>query len=111
MEPEVHNNLMPTPSELPIVESTSNAKPDIGTGLSFCGWHYIMIGIQFSPSATPEQVCLDSGCSITLTDASWIQEQLPRIQVWTMATPLRVCSLSAATHTSMAYILLPMYFP
>src|SRR5438045_91773 len=27
-----------------------------------------------------------------------------------MATPLRVCGLSAVTHTSMVYILLPMYF-
>src|SRR5438045_3652542 len=71
-EPEVNDDLIPTPSELPIVESTSNARPDISTGLSFCGWHYITISIQFSPSVTPEQVCLDSGCSITLTDASWI---------------------------------------
>ena len=71
-EPEVHNDLITTPSELPIVESTSNARPDIGMGLGFCGWHYIMIGIQFSPLATPKQVCLDSGCSITLMDASWI---------------------------------------
>ena len=44
----------------------------IGMGLGFRGWHYIMIGIQFSPSATPKQVCLDSGRSITLMDASWI---------------------------------------
>src|SRR5438046_7541304 len=28
-----------------------------------------------------------------------------------MATPLRVCGLGAVTHTTMVYILLPMYFP
>ena len=92
------------------MESTSNARPDISMGLGFHGWHYFMISIQFSPLATPEQVCLDSGCSITLADASWIQEQLPRTQLQTMATPLRVHGLGAVTHTSTAYILLPMYF-
>lgn len=51
--------------ELPKIVSTSLSAKDIGTGYGFQNWHYVTAKARLSDKATPEPICLDTGCSVT----------------------------------------------
>lgn len=101
----------PPKSAHTIVQSKVQAS-QLGDGNGFRSWNYLEAVIQFFPSAsTSTSVCLDTGCGSTLADKDWIMSQIPRSEIKSMANPLHVRGIGAATHLSKDYIHVPFYFP
>lgn len=101
----------PPKSAHTIVQSKVQAS-QLGDGNGFRSWNYLEAVIQFFPSAsTSTSVCLDTGCGSTLADKDWIMSQIPRSEIKSMANPLHVRGIGAATHLSKDYIHIPFYFP
>lgn len=53
-----------------IVKSTANSSKEIGSGHAFRGYHYAMGAAK----VTEDELCFDTGCSITLVDRAWLKQ-------------------------------------
>ena len=96
---------------LEVIDSQATDRTGIGTGLAFRGWNYAHILVRFLLDAIDQEVCIDTGCGVTLADKPWLLALLPEIEVKTMSKPLRVKGLGTATHDTNEYVLIPMYLP
>ena len=94
-----------------VVKSTVNSSLDTGSGFGFRNWHYVTAGIKLSENGATEQVCLDTGCSLTLIDRAFLMEHLPGIKIRTMAVPINVRGIGSDKHATAEYVILPIYLP
>ncbi len=96
--------------DIPILESTVDSSKDIGTGFGFRGWTYAKALIALSIKGNEAQVCLDTGCSVTLADRSFIKIHGAHYTIRRMATPLNVRGLGTNKHETSEYIIASIYF-
>ena len=94
-----------------IVHSNSTETASLGTGLAFRGWNYAHMLIRLLLDAIDQEICVDSGCGVTLADKPWLLALLPEVEIRRMASPLRVKGLGSAMHDTDEYVLIPMYIP
>ncbi len=59
-------------TNLPIVRSSVDSRPDIRTGFTYKSKTYLKMYIMTSPDEHEEDVCGDTGCTRTIGDKSWI---------------------------------------
>jgi hypothetical protein len=93
-----------------VIESDMNAKLDVVTGYRFRTYHFVTAEIRFSPDTNETQVCLDTGCSVTLIDRLGLESVLPDIEIRTIATPISVSGSGLNKQMSASYVILPIYF-
>ena len=94
-----------------VVESNATDRTNIGTGLAFRGWNYAHIPVRLLPTATDEEVCIDTGCGVTLAEKPWLLSLLPNVSIRRMSKSLRVKGLGSAMHDTDQYVLTPMLIP
>ena len=95
---------------LDIVESTASTK-DLGNGFAFRSWTYAKISARLLPDANDVDVCIDSGCGVTLIDRAWLLSILPEVKILKMASPLKVRGLGTSKHETSEYVTSPVYLP
>ena len=74
-------------------------------------YHYLRAKIKLSPRAIAELVCWDTGCSVTLIDRAFLQEQLPNHTILQKASPLVVRGIGSNKHTTAEYVNLEIHIP
>ena len=57
-------------AEAQVIKSTADSSKEVDTGHAFRGYHYAMGAAKISEDSDPEQLCFDTGCSITLIDCA-----------------------------------------
>ena len=97
-------------TELRIIESTASKK-DLGNGFAFRSWTYAKIPARLLPDVDDVEVCIDSGCGVTLIDRAWLLSLIPDIKILRMASPLKVRGLGTTKHETTEYITNPIYLP
>ena len=74
-------------------------------------YYYLRAVIKLTPRAIAELVCWDTGCSVTLIDRAFLQEQLPKHQILLKDSPLVVRGIGSNQHTTAEYVNLNIYVP
>ena len=92
-----------------IVESSATDCTNIGKSLAFHGWNYAHVAIRLFPKTIDIEVCIDTGCGITLADRTWLLSLLPEVLICRMSKSLRVKGLGSAMHDTDQYVLTPMF--
>ena len=96
--------------EVEIIPSTASIK-DLGTGFGFRNYHFLTLFIALTALGVAVSVCIDTGCSVTLIDRTFLLEQAPDIHIRTMASPISVRGIGSNHHSTNQYVLLEMYLP
>ena len=79
-------------------------------GYGFRGWRYATAQASLgSPSATPFAVCLDTGCTMSLVDCGFFQQQCPDTKINTMPTPMEVRGIESVAHNANQFALMDIY--
>ena len=94
------------------IESTVSAKPIKAEAPYLVRpYYYLRALIRLNSRFTAELVCWDTGCSVTLTDAAFLQAQLPSHKILQKASPLVVHGIGSNKHTTAEYVNLNIYVP
>ena len=101
----------PTSPEPTIIRSNVDSSADIGTGYGFRGWNYAKAKASLAVAAVPEDVCLDTGASVSLMDRNFFKAQAPNTPIRTMASPLQVRGLGTNRHESWEYAICDIHMP
>ena len=89
--------------------STDNFTP----GYGFRGYRYATAHIALKPQRETHQLCLDSGCIMSLIDRQFLKSMLPDLfdNVKKMPTPMIVTGISDRKYDVSEYIRIPLYVP
>ena len=83
-----------------------------GDGFGFRGWHYATVEARLcTPSGLDYAICLDTGCTMSLIDRTFLTEAAPDIPTRRMASPISVRGLGTTNHNTNEYVLLRIYIP
>ena len=93
-----------------VIPSSAEVQKDIGTGCGFRNWHYMTAMVQLGLEATPQAICLDTGCSSSLIEKSFLTSQAPETTIRQRAAPVSVRGIGSNQLDSREYAILPMYF-
>lgn len=88
----------------------SDAPSDVEPGFGFRKWHYMEVQIHLSQDGTREFVCLDSECTMSLIDISFLQTQVPDQTIQKLSKPINVQGIGSVTHTCTEFVTLDVYF-
>ena len=80
-------------------------------GAGFRNWHHVTAKIQCSPDGVPQEVCLDTGCPVTLGDRRFLKTHMPHAEVRTMDCPSTVKGIGEARHSIAEYVRVPLLLP
>ena len=103
---------LPPPSETPMLQVVSStASPSSNPpGYAFRGRRYAQLYISIdSPHNEKQLVCLDTGCGMSLIDATFLKQYAPTVQVSTMETPMTVQGIGATMYNANKFIKLQIY--
>lgn len=91
----------PEPLNSPL--SYGKAKDEVSTN------SHVTAKARLSDEATPESICLDTGCSVTLLDRTFSKSQNSNVKIRTMATPIPVRGIGSDKHMTSEYVIVPIY--
>ena len=92
-----------------IIKST--AAPEAEPGFGFRNWRYMEVNIMLQPKGSVEQVCLDTGCTMSLVDREFLNKLLPNIVIQKLSTSITVRGIGSATHPCDEFVSLDIYMP
>ena len=95
--------------ESTIVRSTA---VEVGTkkGYGFRGWRYATTEAKIGALVNKAyQVCLDTGCTMSLIDRQFLLEQCPGVTIYDMASPMEVRGIGSASHNASQFVLVSIY--
>ena len=94
---------------LAIIKST--AAPEAEPGFGFRNWRYRKVNIILQPKGSIEQVCLDTGYTMSLVDREFLSKLLPNIVIQKLSTSITVRGIGSATHPCDEFVSLDIYMP
>ena len=97
--------------EAKVIKSSVDSVSEVGTGQAFRQYHYAMAAIKLKLENDADNGCLDTGCSVSLMDRSWLVKANPELSVKTMASPITVRGLGSNRHQTSEYVVTPLLFP
>ena len=93
-----------------VVRSTAKECP--GNGLEFRNWHYATTKARFTRGKTAySDVCIDTGCGITLIDRKFLKSKLPNLKIRKMKKDLWVRGIGSNRYSTMEYVVMDFYIP
>ena len=97
----------------PIIKSKAIPDKTKPPGYGFRGWKYATIKVQWSATGEQEgtEVCLDTGCSVTLVDRACLKKTLPNALIKKMATPMPVRGVGNKIVRTDEYVQIEMFVP
>ena len=87
------------------------APSQIGDGKVFRKFHYATCRALLSLNSVLEQICLDSGCTMTIGDREWIKKLRPDLEIHRMKDPITVRGIGTAKYPTDEYVILNIYIP
>lgn len=87
----------------------SKATPIKGDGYAFRSWRYAKLRIHLQLDGPLHEICVDSGCTMSLIDKVFLRRFLPELKVRTMTSSISVRGIGSNIHRSTEYILLNFY--
>ena len=89
----------------------SDAKPVEGTGYAFRGWQYATVKASCDAAGPQEEICLDSGCTMSLGDRNFLRRMMPDFEskVKTMASPIPVRGVGKRIHHTDQFVVVEIY--
>ena len=98
-----------TSEEPPIIESTAanSDKP----GFNFRSWHYATIQASLTKKGASHDLCINSGCTLSLIDKNFLLNQAPNAEIRPMASPLTVKGIGNRKHAAEEYAVIDLYVP
>ena len=97
---------------LSVVWSTAVSQPSTQPGYSFRGWRYATaeayIGSMEGPTTS---ICLNTGCTMSLVDRSFLKDRCPQIKIHTMSSPMEVRGIGLTSHSANVYARVDFYLP
>lgn len=106
--PDVDAHRAPN-TDAPIIDS--RAPSDISAGYSFRPWKYARLQASLAEGQPTDEVCVDSGTTMTIGDRQYIRKKVPGIVEQKTAEPIRVRGIGAAWHDTSSYVMLDFYVP
>jgi hypothetical protein len=94
--------------KLPLLESSAERKAP--PGFSFRTWKYATVAVALSPEGSSEQVCVDSGCTMSLIDRDFLHQKLPNARVQHTKSPILVRGIGSTKHSTSEYVDLDLFF-
>ena len=88
---------------------TSDATDLRSNGYGFRGWHYVTALIALSTNATPTDLCLDTGCTMTLIDRKFLHEQTPNTRIKYLDSTIAVRGVGAGKHHTNEFAVVNLY--
>lgn len=101
------NAVDPLPFQGYIVPSNATDKAPPGEG--FRPWKYATCAIRLAPTAENQDVCVDSGCTMTLINRSFLHEVSSDAIVKWMASPVKVRGIGDKVHDANSYVELDLH--
>ena len=80
-------------------------------GTGFRNWHHVTALVQCSKEGIPQEVCLDTGCPVTLGDRRFLKAQIPHAKIRTMESPSTVKGIGETRHSIAEYVRIPLLLP
>ena len=94
-----------------IVKSTVEGSSSV-PGYSFRGWRYATAKAAIGKSDSPlADICLDTGCTATLSDKRFFREKHPNTKIHVMPAPLEVSGIGQTKHSAREYAMMDFYLP
>ena len=86
----------------------SDAKPINSTGYAFRGWQYTTVQASCYATGPREQICLDSGYTMSLGDRKFLRRLIPNFEskVKTMASPIPVRGVGSKIHHTNQFVVI-----
>ena len=95
------------PTSSVIIESDS---PDLsGTGMAFNKWHYATASVAFSIGGIAFSMCIDSGCTMSLIDRSFLKEQIPKATIQRVNRPIGVRGIGSSRYTTDKFVVIDLF--
>lgn len=84
----------------------SDAKQPTRNGYGFRGWHYVTVQASLKTDGQLHAICLDTGCTMSLIDRSFLNNELPDAKVQRMTSLIAVRGLGSTSHNTAKFVLL-----
>ncbi len=97
-------------TNISIIESSIDSSKDIGIEFEFRDWTYVKAMISLFIKDNEEQMCLDTSCSVILTNREFIKRHEAHYIIRRMTTSLNVRELRTNKHETWKYIIASIYF-
>ena len=99
----------PDPLRVIISDTTDTYKP----GYGFRGYQYATAKVCFKMQGTAHELCLDSGCIMSLIDREFLYTEYPDAAQETkkMPTPMTVRGIGKRKHDANEYVRITLFFP
>jgi len=83
----------------------------LGTGYAFHGFRYAELQIRSTVTGQDHNICVDSGCGMTVPDEQWFRETFPQAHTATMPAPIRIKGIASDAHLSNLYSVVTIFVP
>ena len=84
---------------------------EVGTGYCFRRYHYCTVQVKLAADKEAVDVCLDTGCHISLVDREFLLQQIPELKLKKMASPIFVKGIGSNRHVTDEFAVLMLHFP
>lgn len=94
-----------------MIESTVAPNPTKPLGYGFRGWKYATIRVSWGHSDSDDEldVCLDTGCSVSLIDRAYLKRVLPNAEIRKMSLLMPVRGVGNKVVKTDEYAIVKMY--
>ena len=108
---EVHHTATDETNSSPRLVQSNVDHTERVAGAGFRNWHHVTAKVQCSREGVPQEVCLDTGCPVTLGDRRFLKTHMPHTEVKTMDSPSTVKGIGEARHSIAEYVRIPLLLP
>ena len=95
-------------SDVEVIRST--ASPAKGAGLGFRTWHYATVEAKFTVDGSSSDLCVDTGCTMSLVDRSFLQRNAPHAVISQMTSTVEVRGIGSVLHKSKDFAIIDLLF-
>ena len=108
---EIHHAASEEPNSSPRIVQSKVDHTERVAGAGFRNWHHVTAKVQCSREGLPQEICLDTGCPVTLGDRRFLQTHMPHAELKTMESPSTVKGIGEARHSIVEYVRVPLLLP
>ena len=94
---------------IPVIEST--AEKSTSTGLAFRSWHFATFIAQLTHNGPLDDLCGDTGCTMSLIDRQFLKTKAPQAMVRRCDVDITVRGIGSRTHACSEYAIVTILIP
>ena len=94
---------------IPVIESS--AKKEVPNGLAFRSWHFATFQAQLTSDGPKDELCADTGCTMSLIDRAFLHSRTPGVQIKKCDINITVCGIGKRTHQCNKYATVNLLIP